>query len=323
MSAGKQAERPRIIIVKKKGHAAHHGGAWKVAYADFVTAMMAFFMVLWLVSQTDSETKQELSEYFRTGMFSGAPSLMMGGSGIAERGFLDVAGEGVQKTERVGFELASKNVKGAVRSMTQSMAMLSQNVRVDITKDGLLIQILDGGKGTLFDRSSSALKPPVIELLKQLAPILGQLPNKLQIHGHTDSRLFASGSVRDNWQLSFERADNARKVLAESGIPSTQLVGVFAHADSNPINMKDRFAPENRRLAILAIREGQEEVVQRGFDPLNPDKVENTKSERAAPRGKEKTESGEAPKGEPAAEDARAPKGDEATPPSSTGTRGE
>jgi len=311
MSTGKQAERPRIIIIKKKGHAAHHGGAWKVAFADFAIAMMAFFMVLWLVSQTDTEAKQELSAYFRTGMFSGAPSLMMGGSGIAEKGYLDVAGQGVQKTERIGFELASKNVKGAVRSMTQSMAILSKNVRVDITKDGLLIQILDGGQGTLFDRSSAALKPPVIELLKQLAPILGQLPNKLQIHGHTDSRLFASGSVRDNWQLSFERADNARKVLAETGIPSSQMVGVFAHADSNPINVKDRFAPENRRLAILAIREGQEEIVQRGFDPLNPDKVENTKPER------------DAPKGEPAAQDAAAPTGEEAAPPASTGTDAE
>ncbi|MDX2052981.1 MAG: flagellar motor protein MotB [Polyangiaceae bacterium] len=271
MSAGKQAERPRIVYVKKKGHAAHHGGAWKVAYADFVTAMMALFMVLWLVSQTDSETKQELSAFFRTGVFSGAPALVMGGSGVSEKAHLDTAGQGVAKTERVGFELASKNVKGVVRSMTPSLQAIVDNIRVEVTKDGLLIQILDGGKGTLFDLSSSDLKPALVELLKELAPILGQLPNKLQIHGHTDSRRFSSRSGRDNWQLSFERAYRARQVLEAAGIPSTQLVGVFAHADSDPINPKDRFAAENRRLSILAVMEGQEDTAQRGFDPLNPD----------------------------------------------------
>jgi chemotaxis protein MotB len=267
MSPGKPGENVRIIIVKKKGHAAHHGGAWKVAYADFVTAMMALFMVLWLVSQTDSETKQELSAYFRTGVFSGAPALVMGGSGVSEKANLDTAGHGVQKTERVGFEIASKKAKGVVRSLSETAALhgIAENVRIQLTDRGLLIQILDGGKGAMFDRASAELKPPMVELLSRLAPILAELPNKLQVHGHTDARPFAPGSARDNWQLSFERAYAARSVLARGGVPPEQIIGVFAHASSDPINTEDPLAPENRRLSILAVRSGMESEAQLGF----------------------------------------------------------
>jgi chemotaxis protein MotB len=263
----------RVIIIKKKGkgHAAHHGGAWKVAYADFVTAMMAFFMVMWLLAQTDQSTKQQLSEYFRTGVFSGAPSVLNGGSGIQNKGYFDVVGQSSIQPESQAFERVAAAVRAAMqRSMSEDPALkkLAQQIKISVTEEGLLIQILDGsGDDLLFDRSSSDLKPRLNELLAAIAPILGRLDNKIQVHGHTDAKPFPAGSNRSNWQLSFERADAARLVLEKSGLKKGQVGGVFAHGSSALYNTKDAFAPENRRLAILAVRRGMETYAAQGTGP--------------------------------------------------------
>ncbi|HYP89252.1 MAG TPA: flagellar motor protein MotB [Polyangiaceae bacterium] len=260
----------RVIVIKKKGkgHAAHHGGAWKVAYADFVTAMMAFFMVMWLLAQTDQQTKQQLSEYFRTGVFPGAPSVLNGGSGIQNKAYFDVVGQSSIQPESQAFERVAAAVRAAMqRSMSEDPALkkLAQQIKVSVTEEGLLIQILDGsGDDLLFDRSSSDLKPRLNELLAAIAPILGRLDNKIQVHGHTDAKPFPAGSNRSNWQLSFERADAARLVLEKSGLRKGQVGGVFAHGSSALYNAKDAFAPENRRLAILAVRRGMETYASQG-----------------------------------------------------------
>jgi chemotaxis protein MotB len=260
----------RIIIVKKKGkaHAAHHGGAWKVAYADFVTAMMAFFMVMWLLAQTDQQTRQQLSEYFRTGVFSGAPSVLNGGSGIQNKGYFDVVGQSMMQPEQVAFERVAAAVRAAMqRSIAEDARLkaLSQQLKVSVTEEGLLIQILDGsGEDLLFDRSSSDLKPRLEELLALIAPVLGRLDNKIQVHGHTDAKPFPTGSNRSNWQLSFERADAARLVLEKNGLKTGQVGGVFAHGSTSLYDAKNPFAPENRRLAILAVRRGMEHVAAQG-----------------------------------------------------------
>src|SRR6478752_6607159 len=260
----------RVIVIKKKGkgHAAHHGGAWKVAYADFVTAMMAFFMVMWLLAQTDQQTKQQLSEYFRTGVFSGAPSVLNGGSGIQNKAYFDVVGQSSIQPESQAFERVAAAVRAAMqRSMAEDPALkkLAQQIKVSVTEEGLLIQILDGsGDDLLFDRSSSELKPRLNELLAAIAPILGRLDNKIQVHGHTDAKPFPTGSNRSNWQLSFERADAARLVLEKSGLRKGQIGGVFAHGSSALYNPKQPYAPENRRLAILAVRKGMETYAAQG-----------------------------------------------------------
>src|SRR3954469_6474817 len=149
---------PRIIIVKKKGgHAAHHGGAWKVAYADFVTAMMALFMVLWLLSQTDQETRTELSDYFRTGVFTGAPSILNGGSGIQSKGFFDVVGSAHTQPEQVSFERVSLAVRSQMLQLAgedPSIRQALEQIKIGVTEEGLLIQILDGGENLLFESSS-------------------------------------------------------------------------------------------------------------------------------------------------------------------------
>src|SRR6187551_813371 len=266
---------PRIIIIKKKGgHAAHHGGAWKVAYADFVTAMMAFFMVLWLVSQTDQETRTELSDYFRTGVFTGAPSILNGGSGIQSRGYFDVVGSSHTQPEQVSFERVSLAVRAKITQMVSEdpgLKDIRDQIKVSVTEEGLLIQILDGGQNLLFDSSSAELKPKLIEILGKIAPVLARLSNQIQVHGHTDARPFPTGSGRSNWQLSFERADRARAILEKSGLRSGQVSGVFAHGATALMKPDEPFAAENRRLSILAVRKGMEKVAARGEAPDGDD----------------------------------------------------
>ncbi len=266
-----------IVIKKKVAHAAHHGGAWKVAYADFVTAMMALFIVLWLLSQTDQETRQQLSEYFRTGMFSGAPSVMMGGSGINERAFLDVADQTQEQSEQTTLEQAAADVRAAALSTARQLGIsgLDESVRIKVVNDGLLIQIVDGGDDLLFDLSSAKLKPGLVSLLERLGPVLGKLPNTIQVRGHTDARPFPNGSERNNWQLSFQRADNARAVLEKHGLAPGQIAGVFAHGATAPIDPKHPLSAQNRRLTILAVRAGNDSHVARGAPskPITLDKL--------------------------------------------------
>ena len=262
---------PRIIIIKKKGgHAAHHGGAWKVAYADFVTAMMAFFMVLWLVSQTDQEVRTELSDYFRTGVFTGAPSILNGGSGIQSRGYFDVVGSSHTQPEQVTFERVSLAVLAKIEQMLgedSGMKSLKDQIKVSVTEEGLLIQILDGGENLLFESSSAELKPKLVDILEHIAPVLARLSNQIQVHGHTDARPFPAGSGRSNWSLSFERADRARAVLEKSGLRAGQVSGVFAHGATALMKPDEPFAAENRRLSILAVRRGLEKIAASGQTP--------------------------------------------------------
>ena len=267
---------PRIIIIKKKskGHAAHHGGAWKVAYADFVTAMMALFMVMWLLAQTDQETRSELSEYFRTGVFSGAPSILNGGSGIQNKAFFDVVGASHTQPEQVAFERVSLAVRAQISQLAgedPQVRAAGDQIKVSVTEEGLLIQILDGGQNLLFDSSSSELKPKLIEILARIAPVLARLDNQIQVHGHTDARPFPTGSGRSNWQLSFERADKARAVLEKNGLRTGQVSGVFAHGATALMKPDDPFAAENRRLSILAVRRGMEKAAARGQGSEKPE----------------------------------------------------
>jgi chemotaxis protein MotB len=243
-----------IIIVKKKskGHGGAHGGAWKVAYADFVTAMMALFIVLWLLAQTDKELQKEISEYFRTGVFSGAPSILEGGSGLLDKGFVDVQGDDVEPNVEANAEAIKAVIKSSIAS-DPALAAMKDAVQVQVTADGLLITFTDNSEDLLFDISSSALKAPLVKVLEGIAPVLTRTGYRLRIQGHTDARPFPPGSARSNWSLSFERADLARRVLELNGFPDERLVGVFAHGASAPIDRTDPKSAANRRLSILAL----------------------------------------------------------------------
>jgi chemotaxis protein MotB len=249
--------RPIIIIKKKGGHGGHHGGAWKVAYADFVTAMMALFMVLWLVSQTDQVDRDVISHYFRTGVFpDGGTSLLEQGEGMhaGNVGMIESSNTLIEaRSEQAKMEKGAHAVREAV-AQKKSLKEILENIQVRTIERGLLIEIVDGGKDMLFELSSSELKPKLIELLKAIAPALQSLHNPIEIHGHTDGRPFPKGAAKDNWVLSFERAIAARKILVEAGVDDERFAGVFAHGSTDPLKPDDLFAPENRRISILAVR---------------------------------------------------------------------
>jgi len=276
--SGKPAEPTRIIVKKKKAaHAAHHGGAWKVAYADFVTAMMALFMVLWLLTQADVKLRSQIAQYFRD------PGVLPGGSvvsqdqnpartrepSVVEKDIVLLQSNQLKKkqerqeqdaaAEQQRLESQAKAVEQAIQQAAANdpaLDALRDQVIVEVRSSGLSIQVLDkaGDRALLFDLSSSELKPPLVKLLQKIAGVLGDLPNPVQVGGHTDSRPYSAQSSKTNWELSFERADKARRVLESNGLRPRQVTRVLAYADSEPLVGDNPLADENRRLSIVAER---------------------------------------------------------------------
>jgi chemotaxis protein MotB len=252
------APRPRVIR-RKRAHAAHHGGAWKVAYADFVTAMMALFIVLWLLTQADLNLKQQIAQYFRN------PGVLPSGTMIspdhsepksmqprlAAKELIVVPGEqdmldGQRKEIERALEAAAHD--------SPELSKLKDQVIVQVTDAGLSIQVVDKGRDMLFDVASANLKPPVVAFLTELGRVLGRMPNRVQIGGHTDSRPFVSANGVTNWDLAFARANAARRVLEANGLWPGQIHRVVGYADSEPLVPDNPYADENRRLSILAER---------------------------------------------------------------------
>jgi chemotaxis protein MotB len=254
--------KPVIIKrIKKAGHAAHHGGAWKVAYADFVTAMMALFMVLWLLTQADMKLRQQIAQYFRDqGVLTGGMAITNEMQPAKSREPKVVANDIViVQGEEEHLEAQKKAIEQALHEAAkqdEGLAKLEGQVIVQVTPQGLSIQVVDKGKELLFDLSSAALKPPLVALLKRLGEQLGTLPNHIQVGGHTDARPFPPNAATTNWELSTERANAARRVLEQSGLWPGQINRVIGYADSEPIVPERPLADENRRLSILAERNG-------------------------------------------------------------------
>ncbi len=290
----KQKEKTRVVFRKRKArHAGHHGGAWKVAYADFVTAMMALFMVLWLLTQADMKLRSQIAQYFRN------PGVLPGGSlvsedqnpahtrepSVVEKEILLVRGnQRLRYPERHAEEEAAaeqERLEGQAKAIEQAMAQdpaleeLRDQVIVEVHSSGLSIQVIDraGDRELLFDLASAELKPPLVRLLQRIAAVLGELPNPVQVGGHTDARPYASGSRKTNWQLSFERADNARRVLETNGLRPRQVTRILAYADSEPLVEGDPLADENRRLSILAERTKPVPATARPAVVLPPDEI--------------------------------------------------
>jgi chemotaxis protein MotB len=250
----------KVIIIKKKAkHAGHHGGAWKVAYADFVTAMMALFIVLWLLTQTDQSSKAAISQYFRTGALPGG-TLMLGtpaGSNPPVPINIFESGTSGGASPDPSLSTLTKNIKkliGEAGASSPDMAGMGEHLALRETPEGTLIELIDGSDNFLFPVGSPDLKPGAVNFLSKLAPMLGKLKNKIEIHGHTDARPFEKGAKKGNWELSFERANEARRVLEQHGVPLGRISAVQAHADSQLFNKEDPYSPENRRLAILIVR---------------------------------------------------------------------
>jgi chemotaxis protein MotB len=231
--------RPIIVIRKKKaGHGGHHGGAWKVAYADFVTAMMALFIVLWLTS-ADEKVKEAVSSYFNNP--SGPGKL----SGLAAAG----AGNAIELPKEDMAKLREK-IQQAMAE-TPNFKQLKDHVEITITADGLRIELLETEAGMFFESGKAVPTETGIGLLELLASELGKLPNSMLLEGHTDSKPFASDNGYSNWELSTDRANSARKLMEAHGLRPEQVEQVRGFADRQLRHPKDPTHPSNRRISVI------------------------------------------------------------------------
>jgi chemotaxis protein MotB len=233
---------PPIIIIKKKGgHGGHHGGAWKVAYADFVTAMMALFIVLWLLSSSSKQTQLAISGYFKDP------------SGTATKPGSALAGtaENLNLTKQDMAQLKEKLQKTIQK--INDLDKLKKNIEMTVTAEGLRIELIESEKGTFFESGSAQLNKNGQELLNLLAMELAKVPNHISIEGHTDAKPFAGkNSSYSNWELSSDRANAARRLMqSPEGLRVDQVTQVRGFADQRLRNPKDPLDPANRRVSII------------------------------------------------------------------------
>jgi chemotaxis protein MotB len=230
--------RPIIVIKKKVAHGGHHGGAWKVAYADFVTAMMALFIVLWLTNQS-KQIQEAVGGYFRDP--SGTSTMV----GTDQRG----SGENFTLTKD-NMPRLKEQLQKAVRRL-DDFEKLKNQIQMTITSEGLRIELLETASGTFFESGSSRPNDDGKELLILLAQELGKLPNKISIEGHTDSKPYSGNRDYGNWELSADRANAARRLMQENGVRPDQVSQVRGFADERLRNLKDPFDPSNRRISVI------------------------------------------------------------------------
>jgi len=251
----KPSSEGQIVIikkVKKAGHA-HHGGSWKVAYADFVTAMMAFFMVMWIVG-LDDQTRRAIEEYFshaagrQQGMASGASPLGMGPSPTsandARLRFI------VHTAEERSFQAAADRIRERVDSLEGTLATAS--VEVTVGENGLRVELIEAGDGEhFFERSSIYARPALVAVLGVLAAELSKLQNQVIVEGHTDAAPYGTSTNYTNWELSSDRANAARRILEAAGLPAGRINEVRGLGATRPRNTADPLAPENRRISLM------------------------------------------------------------------------
>ncbi|MEQ1822390.1 MAG: flagellar motor protein MotB [Fimbriimonadaceae bacterium] len=280
-----------IIIKKKKAHGhAHHGGSWKVAYADFVTAMMAFFMVMWILGLSD-EAKAEISGYFNDPFgysktaplsrnivkFPGAPVT----SGRVKKQRADIEhndkkaiimiGDKIEKALGMG---AKKDEKGQkVHPQPRSLSDLIEHIEIEVTPEGLRIELKEDKGSVFFETGSAALKPEAVQIIKTLAGVLGKVGRTMYIEGHTDARPYGSGASYDNWDLSQDRANTMRRALMGGGVKERYFLGVNGFASRRLKVPTDPLNPANRRVSIL-LPVSDEDSIRPAAPSLGPDYVE-------------------------------------------------
>jgi chemotaxis protein MotB len=228
---------PIIIKKVKGGHGGHHGGAWKVAYADFVTAMMALFIVLWLMNSS-KEVQQAVGGFFRDP--TGEGKLM----GSSQSG----TGDGLLLSKD-DMPRLKEELEKAIKSAPQ-LAALKEQVEMTVTGEGLRIELLESEKGTFFETGSSKPSETGSGMLTKLAAELGKLPNKILVEGHTDTRPFAPDNNYSNWELSVDRANAARRLMQGHGVKGDQITQVRGFADQRLRNPKDPENASNRRISL-------------------------------------------------------------------------
>ncbi len=260
----------------------HHGGAWKVAYADFVTAMMAFFLLMWLLNVTTKEQKNAISDHFNpshptiSDSKSGSGGLMGGltmspqgamasnknpmipqqNSKQRKRGTLSksTVSKAKEAAEKKRFEKAAEKIKKAILE-NKNLAKLAKNILIDVTPEGLRIQIVDQDGSSMFPPGSDKMFGKTKLLLEQITEIVLDMPNEISIRGHTDATRYAKGATYTNWELSADRANASRRVMLGSGVPQDRLNNVMGKADTLPLIVDDPLDPRNRRITLILLKE--------------------------------------------------------------------
>jgi chemotaxis protein MotB len=273
-------KRPIIIIKKKVSHGGHHGGAWKVAYADFVTAMMALFIVLWLLN-TSQQVQKVIGGYFKDPSGS-SKKVGTNQTGAAENFTI------TKDNMKVLKEQLQKTIKENV-----DLEKLNKQIEMTVTAEGLRVELLESSKGTFFDQGSSQPTGKGKELLIMLAKELGSLPNKISLEGHTDAAPFAGAGGYSNWELSTDRANTARRIIQENGVRADQVSQVRGYADQRLRDPKHPEDASNRRISMIV------QYVMKNTDEED-DKKPGAEGEGAKHEGREAK--GEAAAGEKSAE---------------------
>lgn len=240
------SERPIIIVRKKASHGGHHGGAWKVAYADFVTAMMALFIVLWLMN-TNKQVQEAVGGYFKdpTGKSRPAGAGQTGSGAAAPIG----SGENFAHTRANMAELKDQLQK-SMQQMTD-FDRLKNQIEMTVTAEGLRIEMMESEKGTFFDTGAPSPNSKGKQFMVALAQQLATLPNKISIEGHTDSKPYVGKSEYSNWELAADRANAARRIMQQNGLRADQVMQVRGFADQHLRHPEDPLNPSNRRISLI------------------------------------------------------------------------
>lgn len=234
------ADDKQIILKKKKiVHGGHHGGAWKVAYADFVTAMMALFILLWLMASSSQQTKEIIASYFRD---PSGTSKQMGSVHAGSGNNLALA--------RQQMNNLKQTLEQAIRNQ-HALDKLKNQIVMAITPEGLRIELMEDPKGTFFQIGSAQPTPILVELLKVMASQIGKLPSKISIEGHTDAAPYSGNQVYSNWELSSDRANVARRLMQANGLHQDQVAQVRGFAAMQLRDPAHPFSASNRRISLI------------------------------------------------------------------------
>lgn len=291
------------IIVKKikKGGGGHHGGAWKIAYADFVTAMMAFFLLMWLLGSTSKAQREGISEYFKTPL----KVAMMGGTSVGASDTLIKGGGGKDLTKKQGQVKPVEGDKGKEKSISadkakealkqaetaklyelkekieqaieasETLNKFKNQLLLDVTSEGLRVQIVDVQNRPMFASSKDDLQPYAKEILREIGTMLNGVENKISLSGHTDATPYPNGDKGySNWELSTDRANSSRRELVSGGMDEAKLLRVVGLGSASLMDQENPFNPTNRRISIIVMNKEAEENALKDSEALNVDSKE-------------------------------------------------
>ena len=276
----RKEQKPRIVVKVIRENTVSRSGVWKVAYADFVTAMMAFFLLMWLISSTSENDLKKVAEYFRTPL-----SVALSGGKTEDESHTVIVGGDKDLTRQVGHVEKSENdLESAKKALKQqeaekleqlkasleqaidanpSVRKFRKQLLIDITENGLRIQIIDEKNRPMFDLGSTTLQPYAVEILHAIGQVINEVPYRISLSGHTDATPYQGSEKHyNNWDLSIDRANASRRALIEGGMDGDKVMHVLGLASAVPLDKKDLFDSNNRRISILVMTQKAEEAAE-------------------------------------------------------------